>query len=342
MNDFWYKNSKNPESDIVVSSRVRFARNVDGFLFSSKLNKAGAEEIISKIKNSVLTSSELSCNKFNFFNSKDLTKIQKLSLLERHVVSPDFVKNTLPAAVAVSLDESVSIMVNEEDHLRIQVLETGLNLNKAYVSANYIDDILSKKLEFSFNETLGYLTQCPTNLGSGMRASLMLYLPALKLNGIMNKLPANLFKFGIAFRGIHGEGTESIGNTYQISNQITLSVSEEQAIKNLLDITKQIIYQERKFREELKSSVEVLDAIHRSYGILSNCRLLSAGDLLELLSDVRLGVSLGELPNVSVTALNLLLFTAQSANILVNYGKNITVKEQNRIRAEYVRRVLFS
>lgn len=340
MGSFWYKDCKNPESDVVISSRVRLARNISGFLFSSRLNEASAKEIINKVRDSAFTGNEFFNGQFDFLNSKDLTKLQKLSLLERHIVSPDFVKNTLPSAVAIKKDESISIMVNEEDHLRIQVLETGLNLDGVYALANRIDDILNKKLKFSFDETFGYLTQCPTNLGSGMRASLMLHLPALKLNGIMNKLPADLFKFGIAFRGIHGEGTESLGNTYQISNQVTLGISEEQAIKNLLNITKQLIYQERKFREELKSNIEALDAIHRSYGILSNCRLLSADDLLELLSDVRLGVSLGELENVSITALNLLLFTAQSANILVNYGSNISVKEQNRIRAEYVRKVL--
>ncbi len=332
---FWYEKSGNI-NDVVVSSRIRLARNIRGIPFTSKLNKIGAEEVISRVKNVV----DIIDRRFSFFNSKDLNKLQKLSLLEGHIISPDFIKSTLPTALAVSDDESFSVMVNEEDHVRLQVFSSGFNLEETYNTADNIDNFFNEQLGFSFSEEFGYLTQCPTNLGIGMRASLMLHLPALKMNGIMSKLPDSLFKLGLTIRGTYGEGTNSLGDMYQISNQITLGITEKAAIKNLENVSMQLISQEKKSRDSLKNNIKVLDKIHRSFGILSNCRLLSAEDLLELSSNIRLGIAVGEIKNITFNTVNLLIFNAQNANTQLKYDKDLTVTEQNALRAEFVRKVL--
>lgn len=338
-NMVWYS-KEGQNGDIVISSRIRLARNLPDVPFPIKLNREVAQEVISRIVSAVEKTAELSGYNFQFLDLAKLSRVKKLSLLERHLVSPDLIQKSSGAALLSSADESVSIMVNEEDHLRLQVMEAGFGLKDIYSLADGIDSHLDSKLKFAFDDSFGYLTQCPTNLGTGMRASLMLHLPALKRTGAISKVMKNLFKLGLTMRGMYGEGTEPVGDMYQLSNQVTLGISEKAAIKNLEDISMQLINQEKTARNELRSSLSVQDEIHRSFGLLSNCRLLGANEFMSLVSNVRLGVAVQEIANIPFSVLNSLMFKVQAANICSEYGEETGGKEQNRIRAEIVRKIL--
>ncbi len=338
-NMVWYS-KEGQNGDIVISSRIRLARNLPDVPFPIKLNREVAQAVISRIVSAVEKTAELSGYNFQFLDLAKLSRVKKLSLLERHLVSPDLIQKNSGAALLSSADESVSIMVNEEDHLRLQVMEAGFGLKDIYSLADGIDSHLDSKLKFAFDDSFGYLTQCPTNLGTGMRASLMLHLPALKRTGAISKVMKNLFKLGLTMRGMYGEGTEPVGDMYQLSNQVTLGISEKAAIKNLEDISMQLINQEKTARNELRSSLSVQDEIHRSFGLLSNCRLLGANEFMSLVSNVRLGVAVQEIANIPFSVLNSLMFKVQAANICSEYGEETGGKEQNRIRAEIVRKIL--
>ena len=338
--ELWYKESGNMD-DVAVSSRVRLARNISGVPFMTRLSETGALSVVNEVRDAInIMKNRYSHYHFDFLNLKDLNKLQRLYLLERHIISPTFVESPLPTALAVSKDESLSIMVNEEDHIRIQAFSSGLNLKKIYEVADKIDDFLNENLDFSFSEEFGYLTMCPTNLGSGMRASLMLHLPALRIHGVIDKLKDSISKIGFTIRGIYGEGTSFLGDMYQVSYQITLGITEESIIKNLENIAVQLINQEKKLRNDLKSNLNILDEIHRAFGILSSCRLLSAKDLLDLSSKVRLGIALGEFSDVTFETINLLMFNATNANISFEYAESLTDMELGKLRADFARKTL--
>jgi len=341
--NFWYSLS-GKDDDVVVSSRIRLARNLCNVAFPLKLNKETAKFVVEKVVSAVEQSNELSPYNFSFLDLSKINRVEKMSLLERHLVSPDLVQKDFGTAIIASEDESLSIMINEEDHLRIQSMQSGFDLDELFASADKADTLLDEKLSFAFDDTLGYLTQCPTNLGTGMRASLMLHLPALKRSGLINKITKNLLKLGLTMRGMYGEGTEPVGDMYQLSNQVTLGLSEKAAIKNLKDIASQLISQERSLRNELKRSINIQDEIHRSFGLLTNCRLLGVNEFMNLASNLRFGISVGELPNFSFGTLNSLMFKVQNASILISQGKEATTsgQEQNRIRADIVRSALSS
>ena len=338
---FWYNKSATHD-DVVVSSRIRLARNLNDVPFPAKLkNQAEASAVLNKVSSAVGSAKELEKFKLKFLDLSKANKTDKLCLLERHLVSPDLVAKSFGTALFFSEDESFSMMVNEEDHLRIQVLSSGLNLEEAYKIADDVDSVLDSKLRFAFNETLGYLTQCPTNLGTGLRASLMLHLPALKRNGVINRITKNILKLGLTIRGMYGEGSEPIGDMYQLSNQVTLGLSEKAAIKNLTDISLQLISQEKAAREELKSSLSIQDEVHRSFGILKNCRLLDISEFMNLFSNLRLGVAVGEINGPSFEEQNGLMFCVQRASICKSSGKeSLPIMEQNKLRAKIVREAL--
>lgn len=302
----WYDASGN-DGDIVISSRIRLARNLSKYPFLDRMDDSQKQELNHEVENK-LKELNLGDNQLELIWPDQITPNQKSALVEQHLVSPDFVKqgNNL---LALSADRSISIMVNEEDHLRIQVMVPGFNLEEAYRLANQCDDFLNESFEYAFDEDLGYLTTCMTNLGTGLRASVMLHLPALESAGALNSIINTVSKLGLTVRGTYGEGSNAYGSLYQISNQITLGISEEQAIDNLKSIVNQILHSEREARQTMlkNNRVEVEDAVYRSYGLLKYARLMSAEEFYRLISDVRLGVSLGIITDLSQETINHLL-----------------------------------
>lgn len=332
MSNRWYL-GVGEQSDIVVSTRIRLARNLNEYPFPNKLNTKSRTALNNIIKDAVETD-----NKFDlrFVEMKSLARFEAASMAERHIISPEFASDADGRALLISKDEDICIMLNEEDHIRIQIMKSGFALDEAYSVADEIDDLLGNKLQYAFDERIGYLTQCPTNLGTGMRASVMLHLPALTMNGQIHKLINTISKLGLTFRGAFGEGTKATGDMYQLSNQITLGISEEFAIKNLKAITLQLCASERAAREELLKSIDTEDAIFRAYGTLKWARLLSTKELMDNLSLVRLGSVAGKI-SVSVETLNELMISMQPASINVMAQQKLEEKERDTIRATRVR-----
>ena len=324
------------QSDIVVSTRVRLARNIADYPFPAKLNTKSRTELNNLIKEAVEKD-----NPFNlrFIEMKTLARFEAASMAERHIISPEFASDADGRALMLSPEEDISIMLNEEDHIRVQVMKSGFALDEAYEIADRIDDSLNEKFDFAFDSRIGYITQCPTNLGTGMRASVMLHLPALTMSGQIHRLINTVSKLGLTFRGAFGEGTSATGDMYQLSNQITLGISEEYAIKNLKAITLQLCAQERAAREELLQDADTEDRIFRAYGILKWARLLSTKELMENLSLVRFGSVAGKI-NVPIETVNELMISMQPATINVMAGKRLEERERDMIRAKTVREKL--
>ena len=326
-------------SDVVISTRIRFARNLREYPFPCRLSDEKKRRVASIVKEAVLEGHSAISDRFRYIQMSELTQEEAVSLVERHLVSPEFISDRQGRGLLLLDDESVSIMINEEDHVRIQVIQSGMKLEDAFSLADKIDTLLDERLNFAFNEKLGYLTQCPTNIGTGMRASLMLHLPALQESGVMGKLTGSLSKLGIVIRGMYGEGSEPYGAVYQLSNQVTLGITEQEAIKNLRDIAMQLVAQERNAREKLSENINILDDIFRSYGILLYAKLVSNSDCMKLLSNIRFGVEMG-LFEIDLDILNRLLIEIQPATLMKNVGKKLTPAERDHIRAELVRTAL--
>lgn len=320
-------------SEAVVSTRIRLARNLKDYPFPIRLTAEKAREIVDKV-GEVLQDSEL---KFHRIDMDAIPDTIRVAMIERHLVSPDFISEQEGRAVYLSDDNSVSIMVNEEDHIRLQVMMDGFALNEAYALADKIDNILSKKLNFAFHDRLGYLTQCPTNLGTGMRASVMLHLPALQMSGTVNRIGANLSKLGLTMRGLYGESSKPAGAFFQLSNQVTLGISEKAAIENLKNITNQLITQEMRARENLLSDIEAKDKIHRALGILKTAILMDHNEAMRLLSLVRLGVGEKLLETLSTDSIDKLIVEIQPASIMMRYGEDMSPRDRDIKRAEILR-----
>lgn len=333
-----YKDLKDV-SDVVISTRIRFARNLKEYPFPCRLSEDKKRKVASIIKEAVLEGHSAISDRFKYIQMSELTQEEAVSLVERHLVSPEFISGRQGRGLLLLNDESVSIMINEEDHVRIQVINRGMKLNETYELADKIDTLLDERLDFAFDEKLGYLTQCPTNIGTGMRASLMLHLPALQESGAMGKIAASLSKLGIVIRGLYGENTDPSGAIYQLSNQVTLGITEQEAIKNLHDIAMQLVAQERNTREQLSENINMLDSIYRSYGILSYAKLISNSECMKLLSNVRFGVEMGCF-EIDFDTLDRLFIEIQPATLMKNIGKKLTPAERDHIRAELVRTAL--
>jgi len=335
----WYEKSA-PQDDIVLSTRIRLARNVRDMPFKNNISKQQQIELNNKVKK-ILETANMGDNPFDFIYLEELDELQQLSLVEKHLVSHDFIENSENKMVAISKDNSVSIMVNEEDHIRIQVLESGLNLKKAFDVCNMLDDLLDKHLEYAFDDKLGFLTVCPTNLGTGLRASVMLHLPAFEKSRIIPQLISTVSKLGLTIRGTYGEGTKAVGSTYQLSNQVTLGLSEETAIENLENVVMQIIESEKSTRREvIKNNIDLVDEICRSYGIVKNAVLMSSNEFYEQISNVRLGVSEKLIQDVDICRINQLLNQIGTATICVNDDTRYTPKERDYNRAKLIKKVL--
>lgn len=327
-------------NDVVISTRVRLARNLKDYPFPCRLSTQDKEKIIEKVKSAIENSNSPISKDFSFIRMSELTPQQGVSLVERRLVSPEFISESQGRALLLSKDESISIMINEEDHIRLQVINNGLSLEDTYDIADKLDTLLDENLDFAFDDKLGYLTQCPTNLGTGMRASVMLHLPALEKSRAIGRIAGNLSKLGLTIRGAHGEGTEPNGALYQLSNQVTLGISEKAAIENLKNITMQLISQENQARTRLCSSIDIQDAISRSLGILKSVLVISHDEALKLLSNVRLGIVSGQIKNVSTETVDKLMLSVEPATLSVNLNKNLSPHERDIERAKLIQSAL--
>jgi len=329
-----------PYNDIILSSRIRLARNIADIPFPSGLEAERAKSVIGMVKDS-LSKAELPLE-FKDYIMNELPPIERQFLVERHLISQGLSKNSTSGAALISSDEVVSIMVNEEDHIRIQVILSGLQIKNSWEMASDIDDVLEQNLEYAYNENWGYLTSCPTNVGTGMRASVMVHLPALHITGNMNKILQAVAHIGLTIRGMYGEGTEISGNIFQISNQITLGRAEEEIVENLTSVTRQIIDKEKEARKVLLESNRIMieDKLWRSWGIIKNARVMNSQECMKLLSDIRLGVDMGIIENIPIQLLNDIMIETQTASIQKNSGKELSAGERDIIRAEMIRNKL--
>lgn len=334
----WYEKAGDC-GDVVCSTRVRLARNLRQYPFPDKADEKQKAEIEGKVRDALLSGNSVLSGQFHFIPLEDLSEEGAISLVERHIVSPEFISDSRGKAVLMSDDESVSIMVNEEDHLRIQVMREGLSLKEAAETADRLDTLLGETLDFAFDPEFGFLTQCPTNLGTGMRASVMLHLPALTESGAMPRISANLSKLGLTLRGSYGEGSQIIGAMYQLSNQITLGLSETGAIDNLSAITAQLIDEERKARKKLSSNIVVQDKIDRAAGVLKSAKMLSTGEFMELISYIRFGLSVGLIQGITPEELNGLSVRVQRGTLTADAGKPLDQTQRDILRAELTRQV---
>ncbi|MBP3327320.1 MAG: protein arginine kinase [Clostridia bacterium] len=329
----WYIES-GEQGDIVLSTRIRLARNIDEYPFPNKLTKSGKKEVCEKVRDILLSQKYWD---FSYTETSTLTKAQAVSLAERHLVSPDFATDS-DGALVLTDDEAISIMLCEEDHIRLQVMMSGLALKEAYNVADKVDNIISSGVDYAFDERIGYLTQCPTNLGTAMRASVMLHLPALTKCGQMGKLANTVSKLGLVIRGAHGEGSSPKGAIYQLSNQITLGISEQEALDNLQSITLQLVAQERAAAKSLLENPAQVDEIWRARGILQYARMLTCDEFMELSSLIRLGARSGVF-DFDLKKLNELTYNVQPATIKARENKELTASQRDVIRADAVREI---
>ena len=335
----WLRGS-GPESDIVISSRVRLARNLADYPFVSRASDSDRAHIEQTLHNCILDLQEQ--NQLLYVDMKTLGELDCQFLVERHLISREHAESRGARAVAIDGHEKYSLMVNEEDHLRIQVMHSGLDLEGAWEQINSIDNLIEQKVTYAFHETLGYLTACPTNVGTGMRVSVMLHLPALVLTRQIDKVFRSLQKISLAVRGLYGEGSQAMGDFYQISNQITLGRTEEDLVKQVADIVPVIIDYERQAREFLiKESHENLhDRVSRAYGILRTAQTISSEETMHLLSSVRMGVNLGLIEDLGIPTINELFIQTQPAHLQKLSGAVLDPTDRNIERARFLRRHL--
>jgi protein arginine kinase len=334
----WMK-GRGPDSDIVISSRVRLARNLSDHPFPMLATNHQSEEVLNKVAE-VSRSAELrAIGRFTLLPLSELDELERKVLVEKHLISPGLANESRNGAVILSENEAISIMVNEEDHLRIQCLRPGFQVREAWDEANRVDDIFEAHLDYAFDEKRGYLTSCPTNVGTGIRASVMIHLPALVLTQQINRILSAITQVGLAVRGIYGEGSEAIGNIFQISNQITMGQSEEEIIDNLHSVARQIIEHERAARSKLmqESRLRIVDRVNRSFGILSYAAIIDSKEAAQRLSDVKLGIDLGLIQGVPASVTNELMVMTQPGFLQKFAGEKLTPDERDVRRAQLIR-----
>ena len=334
----WYHRS-GEQGDVVISTRVRLARNLRGFPFPDRMSLDQRQKVCGMVRDALLCSNSAIRDDFTYYDMAEMTDVQALSLAERHLISPEFARHRKGRALLLKKDESVSIMLCEEDHVRIQVMQPGLQLDEAYDLADKLDTLLDSQLHFAFDDRLGYLTQCPTNLGTGMRASLMMHLPALESTGLMAELFKAVSKIGLVFRGLYGEGSKPQGAIYQLSNQITLGISEQDALQNLGSIAGQVIEQEKAAVEKLDRTL-LEDRVFRSLGVMQNARVLGSEECMDCLSHLRLGAATGLIRDLPFETLNALLCDMQPANLTEADPHAADPAVRDRERAARVRQAL--
>ena len=330
---------RGPMDDIVLSSRARLARNIDSLSFPSIMSAEVAEQVIAKVKGSILSSNSVLSSEFKALRFKAINSLNRRMLVERHLSSADLIKNQEYGMLLTDRLERVSIMVNEEDHIRMQCIYPGFQLSQAWEMLDKVDDLIEENIEYSFDEHLGYLTSCPTNVGTGLRASIMIHLPALRLSKQLEAIFHAISKVGMTARGLHGEGSDASGDLFQISNQISLGLSEHEIINNINMIGQQLIDKEKKVREVFLEAdrAEFEDRVWRGLGVFKYARKLGMKEFMEMLSYVRLGVSMGLVKNFDSAFLNTLMVAGQTAHLKNYKGKDAGDADLDIIRAEVVR-----
>ncbi len=327
-----------PHRQIVVSSRIRLARNLSRRPFPGWAKRAERIETLNLIKPAVESLPEMK-NAYSE-NLPELTALERQVLVERHLISREHAAKGAGSAVVMNVEQTLSLMINEEDHLRMQAIRCGLQLAEAYAMIDACDTQLSTMLDFAFQDDLGYLTACPTNVGTGMRASAMLHLPGLVMSDQINKIINSVNKIGLAVRGLHGEGTEAMGNLFQVSNQTTLGESEMQIIERLNEVILHIIEHEENARQTLveRRATTVLDQIGRAYGILCNAHSMTSKEALNLLSVIKLGIDLGVFPAETRVTIDELFIETQPAHLQKGAkGQKMTAEARDTLRATLIR-----
>lgn len=331
----WYQD-KGPKNDIIISTRVRLARNIAAFPFAAKLSAQDAEKIIDLVWDALTPIA----GEFTLHKIHKLSPIKQQVLIEKHLISPNLT-GSFPRAAIISKDETISIMVNEEDHIRIQCLAPGFAPDEAYKTASRIDDLIGERIDYAFHEKFGFLTSCPTNTGTGLRVSAMVHLPAIAVSGRISGLLSQAATSGMAVRGLYGEGSDAQGNFYQISNQITLGFSEEELIERFNKIVSSVCEVEKTLRGELQRNVpaKLIDRIMRSFGTMHHAYMISGKEMLNLLSDVRLGIYLGILKPIPFEKLTALMVITMPAGIS---GLSAMPPEERDVRrAKIIRETIF-
>ena len=317
----------------VVSTRIRLARNLEGYPFPSHLkNEKQAKEIIRLVSCALARLDE-----FSLYYMDAIAGEQAVSLMENHLISPKLIKNKHLSAALINTEESVSIMINEEDHLREQCIVKGLDLRFAYETMSEIDSRIAGSMKFAYDEQFGFLTACPTNLGTGLRASVMQFLPALTINGVMPKLIRSISRLGLTVRGVYGEGSDAEGYKYQISNEVTLGVTEEEILNQVEEVVKKVCELEAAERRTLlngPTAIEVQDECLRAYGILTNCAKISAREFIKLTAKVKLGACLGFIDIPDVSLIDDLVVKLSPSNIAATASQQFTALERDIYRAK--------
>lgn len=328
---------KGPDAEVVLSSRVRLARNLTRYPFVHRAKTEQLRRIGTTVKNSLRKIGYL--EQASLLELHSLLPLDRFFLAERHLISHDLIQHTRERILILNENENVTIIVNEEDHLRLQAFTSGLDLYEAYRLIDQVDSELEAELDYAFSDSFGYLTACPTNVGTGMRASVLLHLPALALTKEIDKILRAVSQLGISVRGLYGEGTEVKGNFFQISNQITLGKREEDILAELEKMVRDIITYEHGARETLLRDARAFieDKIFRAYGIIKNARILTSDEIISLFSAVRLGIGLGLVDSVDISTLNELLVFTQPAHLQRLFGKEMKPDERDIARANYVR-----
>jgi protein arginine kinase len=339
----WLKGN-GPESDIVISSRIRLARNLADFPFISRAtdtDRAEIEKILHGRIDSLREAGKAPADSL-YLKVSELAEVDRQFLVERQLISREHADSEGARAVVIDPAERFSVMINEEDHLRIQVMQSGLALTEAWEHINQLDDLIEEQVTYAFNERLGYLTACPTNVGTGVRVSVMLHLPALAITRQIEKVFKSLHKINLAVRGLYGEGSQATGDFYQISNQVTLGQTEEDLAKKVADVVPVLIDYERQAREFLiRESQETLhDRVSRAFGILRTAQTISSEETMALLSSVRMGINLGLIGDLGIPTVNKLLIHTQPAHLQKLSGVELDQSDRNIERASYLRRHL--
>jgi len=329
-----------PDLDVAISTRVRLARNVGSYAFPCLASDTDTGEMLDKVKS--LFNEQGAFTDFKLWPMGDLSSIEKRSLVEKHLISPGLLNGSSNGALMVRNDEAISVLINEEDHFRIQAILPGLQLEEALVITNELDDIIEERFDYAFDHNIGYLTACPTNIGTGLRSSVMLHLPGMIMTRQFKRLLNTLSQVGLMVRGLYGEGTEIVGNMVQISNQVTLGHTEEEIINNLHAITCQIIEQEKSARQMLldRNRMGMADKAWRAYGLLKYAQAISSQEAISLLSDLRLGFDLGLVKGIDYGLLNQMLVIVRPGSLQLIVGKELDHKQRSIERAIQIKEVL--
>jgi protein arginine kinase len=333
----WYR-EYGTDGDVVLSSRVRLARNIQGIPFPRRTNEEQQEQVLSLCKDAMLKSENDWSKSISYIDLSLMEDYEKQAIAEKHIISPQMMENNRKRGILLSGDNKISILLNEEDHIRIQVMEAGFELEQCFQEANRVDDWMEQTVDYAFDEQIGYLTCCPTNAGTGMRASVMVHLPALTMSGTINRVIDSLNQLGVTVRGIFGEGSKATGHIYQISNQLTLGAAEEDIIEKFKQIITEVIAKEREMRQRLYQTdkFRLEDRLMRSYGILRHAVILTSGEAMKCLSDVRLAVDLGLITDLKPEILNAVTYEILPANIMKEYNL-ANPADRDLKRAEIVR-----